>query len=328
MNFEKLEFLLKNLKKLNVLVAGDIGIDNYIFGDAKRISPEAPVPVVKVNETYNRLGLAANVISNIRSLGAASSILSVIGCDDDAKLIKSMFTKLKVDTDSLVFDKTKTTIKKTRVLASKQHHVVRIDFEDTYSLSESMTAKIIDKYKQLIKGKNIVILQDYAKGFFDKNICDEFISIAKASGVPVFVDPSRKADPMIYSKAELIKPNLDEFKIMCNLDLEKTYSYDDYAKNLQKKLNCNFLVITKGKNGMTVYEKNKNPFSIASNNFEVYDVSGAGDTVIASLALAYASGLDIKDSVFFSNLTAGIVVTKIGTSTVTDSEVLNFYKKL
>lgn len=328
MNYESLELLLKNIKKLKVLVAGDIGIDNYIVGDAKRISPEAPVPVVRVNETYDRLGLAANVVSNISSLGGLSSIISTIGADKNSSALKDMFLKLKFDTDGLVFDKNKTTIKKIRVLASKQHHVVRIDFEDFYSLEEPVISQLVDKYKILIKDKNLVILQDYAKGFFNKTICDEFISIAKSKNIPVFVDPSRKADPCIYSNADLIKPNLDEFKIMCKLDLEKKYDYDLYAKNLVASLKCKFLVVTKGKDGLTVYENKKNPFSIASNNFEVYDVSGAGDTVIASLALAYVSGSSINDAAFFANLTAGIVVTKIGTSTVNDAEVLNFYKKL
>ncbi|MEI6093353.1 MAG: D-glycero-beta-D-manno-heptose-7-phosphate kinase [bacterium] len=327
MKIKDVEKLLNSFNNLNVLVVGDVGLDNYIVGDVKKISPEAPVPVVEVKDYYHRLGLSANVVNNVRALGANCDLIGVVGDDVNATIIKKELKAIGVDVSGLVVDKERPTTNKTRVLASKLHHVVRIDREDKKTISAAVKAKILKKVKDSINKSDVVILEDYAKGLFKDNVVSEIIALCKKAKKPVMIDPSRYTDPLLYEGATLLKPNFEEAKIISGVEIEDEKTLYKSCSNILKKLDIEYLVVTRGKEGMTVFSKKQAPHTIPTFALEVYDVSGAGDTVIASLALAYASGSDIYDSAFFANTTAAIVVAKVGTAVASPEEIIKFLQE-
>ena len=327
MKIKDVEKLLGSLKKSKILVIGDIGLDNYIVGDVKKISPEAPVPVVEVKEHYYRLGLSANVANNVKALGAKCDVIGVIGDDSNAEIIKKELRDIKVDTDGLIVDKNRPTTHKTRVLASRLHHVVRIDREDKSALPNPIKNKIIKKCDDMISEYDVIIMEDYAKGFFKNGVASDIIDICHKTKKPVFVDPSRYTDPNLYKGATLLKPNFDETKIISGVEIEDEKTLQKACAEVLKRLNLEYLVVTRGKEGMTVFSKKHKPHTIPTFALEVYDVSGAGDTVISSLVLAYSTGLNIYDSAFFANTTAAIVVGKVGTAVATPNEIIKFLQE-
>jgi len=327
MNIGSVEKLLGKLSDINVLVLGDVGIDSYILGNVKRISPEAPVPIVEVYDNYNRLGLSANVVSNVRALGAKCRLVGVVGDDDNAELIKKDLIKIGVDTDGLVVDKDRPTTHKTRVLASRLQHVVRIDREDKSHISDRIKNQVVEKVEKFMGEADVVVIEDYGKGLLKSGVASDVISMCKKHGKRVFVDPSRHTDAMLYKNATLLKPNFDEAIILSGMDIEGEKALYECGMTLMKKLSLEYLVITRGKEGMTVFTKDAEPKTIPTFALEVYDVSGAGDTVIAALALAHSSGLNIYESAFFANTAAAIVVGKVGTSVASPSEIMEFLKE-
>ena len=327
MKIKEVEKLLGSLKRSKVLVVGDIGLDNYIVGDVKKISPEAPVPVVEVKEHYYRLGLSANVANNVRALGAKCDVIGVIGDDSNASIIRKELQNINIDTDGLVVDKNRPTTNKTRVLASKLHHVVRIDREENSQLSAAIKSKIIKKCKDMIPEYDVIIMEDYAKGLFKNGVASDIIGICHKAKKPVFVDPSRYTDPNLYKGSTLLKPNFDETKIISGVEIEDERTLQKACSEVLKRLDLEYLVVTRGKEGMTVFSKKHKPHTIPTFALEVYDVSGAGDTVIASLALAYSVGMNIYDSAFFANTTAAIVVAKVGTAVATPDEIIKFLQE-
>jgi D-glycero-beta-D-manno-heptose-7-phosphate kinase len=327
MKINNVEKLLKSLKKSRVLVIGDLGLDSYIVGDVKKISPEAPVPVVEVNDHYYRLGLSANVVNNVRALGASCDVIGIVGNDNNATMIKEELKGINVGTDGVIVDKNRPTTHKTRVLASNLHHVVRIDMEEKRAFSSDIKSRVLKKCKDMIPRSDIVILEDYAKGLFRDNIANHIIELCRKEGKPVFVDPSRYTDPDSYRGATLLKPNFDETKIISGVEIEDENTLYKCCGDVLKKLGLEYLVVTRGKEGMTVFSKKQKPHTIPTFAIEVYDVSGAGDTVIAALALAYSTGADVYDSVFFANTAAAIVVGKVGTATASPAEIIKFLKE-
>jgi len=251
----------------------------------------------------------------------------MLGADLNAKLIKEELKKLGLDSGGLVIDEDRPTTHKTRVLASKLHHVVRIDKEDTRPLNNELKKLVIDKCKKMISCSDIIILEDYAKGFFSDGIAEQIIEICKKNKKPVFVDPSRYSDPLIYKSATLLKPNLDESKAIANYKSYQDGDIEDLGKIILKNLDLENLLITRGKAGMSVFDKDGVVKNIPAFALEVFDVSGAGDTVIATLALAYVAGASIYDSALFANAAAAIVVGKVGTAVVSKEEILNFFKE-
>ncbi|MFH1223389.1 MAG: D-glycero-beta-D-manno-heptose-7-phosphate kinase, partial [Pseudomonadota bacterium] len=322
MNISSVEKLLGKLEDVNVLVVGDIGIDSYVLGNVKRISPEAPVPIVEVYDNYNRLGLSANVASNVRALGAKCRLVGVVGDDGNAELIRKDLVKMDVGTDGLVVDKDRPTTHKTRVLASRLHHVVRIDKEDKSHISENIKNQVVARVEKLMDETDIVIIEDYGKGLLKSGVAADVISMCKKRGKHVFVDPSRHTDSLIYKNATLLKPNFDEARILSGVDIEGEKALYECGMALMKKLGLEYLVVTRGKEGMTVFTKDAEPKTIPTFALEVYDVSGAGDTVIAALSLAFSAGFNIYESAFFANTAAAIVVGKVGTSVATPTEIM------
>lgn len=318
MSVKQLKQNLNKIKNAKVLVLGDLGLDKYILGDVKRISPEAPVPVINVQKTYDRLGLSANVAANVKALGAEVELISVIGDDEHGKELKVFLQEIGVNLN-IIEDKTRSTTVKTRVIADEQHHVARIDYETKKELSEDIKTQLLQTLKERIDNFDILILEDYAKGLFaSKSFTQKIIQIAKENSVPVFVDPSRYTPYDYYEGSSLLKPNKDELKVLAN---EKDLDMASYK--LKKSLGLKYLLLTLGKNGMDLYS-DREKRHIDSFALAVYDVSGAGDTVIATLASLVASGLNIEESVYISNLAAATVVAKVGTAIVDIDEVLIF----
>jgi len=327
MKINNISSLAKKFSELNVLVFGDVGIDSYIIGEAKRISPEAPVPVVEVYDSYNRLGLSANVAGNIKALGGNCVIVGVVGDDDNAEVLSGGLKKIGVTDEGLVVDKDRHTTQKTRVLASRLHHVVRIDKEDKKELSPSTQKQVLKRFASLLDDTDIVVVEDYGKGIFRGELATEILRLAKAKKKEVFIDPSRYTDPKLYKGATLLKPNYDEAKILSGLDVDSEAFLYECGNLLMENLGLGYLVITRGKEGMTVFTKDKEPKTIPTFAIEVFDVSGAGDTVISALALSHAAGFNIYESALFANAAAAIVVAKVGTSVATLDEIAKFLKE-
>ena len=312
------------LKDGNVLVIGDVVLDKYIHGNVSRVSPEAPVPVLKPQSEEVRLGGAANVASNVSSLGSKVFLQGVVGKDDNAKELKALAKDKKIKSSFVV--SLSPTISKLRLLASKQQ-LIRIDSEEEFSDQDWKSTKINFNKNISSTKATALIISDYGKGTL-KDI-PYLIKEAKKKGVFVLVDPKGQ-DFSKYKGASIITPNYSEFvtavgKVSSDSDLTKK------AKKLLSDLKLQALLITRGSEGMTLIQKNKS--GIKRDDFpteaqDVFDVSGAGDTVIASLASAISSGFDLANSVKLANIAAGIVVGKSGTATPTLSELKNsFYSQ-
>ena len=312
MNPHDLTSIRTAISKARVLVVGDVMLDRYWFGDVNRISPEAPVPVALVNRVEERAGGAANVARNAASLGAQVTLLSVIGDDEAGGALQTLMQNSGVQA-SLLRDPTISTIVKLRVIA-KQQQLLRIDFEAPPS-HEGRSAKL-DDYRQALQAHDLVILSDYGKGGLTHVV--EMIKLAKAAGKPVLVDP--KGDDYVrYGGATLLTPNRSEFR-------EVAGSWKDDAElaakasRLRAELDLQALLVTRSEEGMTLYRDGQ-VLHQPTQAREVFDVSGAGDTVIATLGVMLAAGLDMGDAVQWSNRAAGIVVAKLGTAVVQPEEL-------
>ncbi|MEN9946708.1 MAG: D-glycero-beta-D-manno-heptose-7-phosphate kinase [Pseudomonadota bacterium] len=312
LNKQYIDLIKQDLKTTKVLVVGDVMLDRYWFGDVKRISPEAPVPIAKINKIEDRPGGAANVARNIASLGGNVSLLSVVGNDEPAQTLERLLQQEGVNT-LLKIDSNINTIVKLRVLA-KHQQLIRIDFEELPS-HEILTA-VLSQYEQIIDQYEVVILSDYGKGGLSHT--QKMIEIAKQHGKKILVDP-KGSDYSKYQNATIITPNRSEMQ-----DAVGNWSNEDElmqkANKLKQDLNLTYLLVTRSEEGMTLFAQNS--FHYPTLAQEVYDVSGAGDTVIATLGLMLANHIPIQDAVQLANLAAGIVVAKLGTATVRKEELI------
>jgi rfaE bifunctional protein kinase chain/domain len=328
MKAKEVEKVLDKMKKVRALVVGDIGLDSYIVGNVKRISPEAPVPVVEVTETYHRLGLAANVVSNIIALGAKADLIGVIGNDPNANHMRDALMLQGVNINGLVVDPVRPTTHKTRVLAGKLHHVVRIDREDKKKLPAEIKNEIMHRFLELLVNVDIVILEDYEKGLFKEGLVQEMIKLCREKNIHVFVDPSRYINPQVYTGATLIKPNRDEAELMARMELHTEEDIIACGNKILNELNIEYLVLSRGKDGVTIFSKKGKVDTIPAFQRNVYDVSGAGDTMIATLALAFACGENIHDAAYIANAASAVVVSKVGTDIATPDEVIAVIKDM
>ncbi len=296
-----------------VLIAGDVMLDRYWYGPCSRISPEAPVPVVKVEEVEERPGGAANVAANIAALGGQARVLGVAGADEAAERLETKLRRLGVATD-LVRLRGQATIVKLRVL-SRNQQLLRLDFEDGFPDFEP--AALQERFAAHLAETEVVVLSDYQKGAL-RGI-EHYIELARAAGRPVLVDP-KGHDYQRYRGATLLTPNLAEFEAVagsCRDERELV----DRGQTLRRTLELAALLITRGEQGMTLLQDGAEPLHLAARAREVYDVTGAGDTVIATLAAGLAAGLDPPAATRLANLAAGIVVGKLGAASVTVSEL-------
>ncbi len=322
---DKIRNILNEFKNKRILVIGDLMLDHYIIGDVERISPEAPVQVVKAeNEKYG-LGGAANVANNIKSLGATPLIIGTIGDDSNGQKIREIFLKNDISDEGIFINKDQPTTQKTRVIARHQQ-LIRIDFENTNELSTELYREIENFIEQVIPDIDGIILQDYNKGFLSKSLIKFVLKIANKNEKTVGVDPKTK-NFFEYTNATIFKPNRQELEKNLNIDIKDDEDLLSAAEILIQKVNCSYLVITLGEKGMFVYDNKRRHWKIPTFSQEVYEVSGAGDTVISTLVLAKVTGSDIKTASIIANHAAGIVCGKVGITTVTPEEIILSFKR-
>ena len=324
--YDELINIVQNLGSPNVLLAGDFLLDVYVYGDALRISPEAPVPVLKVVSREYRPGGAASVAADLAALGAKTICLGTVGKDINAETLTMLLKGSGADISGLVEVSDRPTITKQRFVGLAQHihpqQLLRVDEEKDEPLDDKHYQKLLDLYKKKLPQADIVCLQDYNKGFFEESFCKSLITLAKQAGKKILIDPHPKTDFAKYTGASAITPNRLEASIASGINIK---TVDDAAKAaaiLIKKLNLDAVIITLDKEGAYL-KTNSVEQHIPTIIRKVYDVTGAGDVVLASLAAALAAGVDYKTAVEICNIAGGIEVEKFGTATVSIEEIVN-----
>ncbi|WNL12985.1 D-glycero-beta-D-manno-heptose-7-phosphate kinase [Aliarcobacter cryaerophilus] len=312
--------MIKLNKKPNILVIGDLMIDHYLWGSCDRISPEAPVQVVNVKKESSVLGGAGNVINNLVTLGSIVDVISVIGNDSVANELKSLLEKIDVPTSNLVVENNRKTSKKSRLIASQQQ-VLRYDMESIDDINENSHKQIIQTLEKNIDKYSSIILSDYGKGVLTTNLTKEIIKIANKNSIKVLVDPKGK-DYSKYKGSYTLTPNKKEAMEATNIDIKDESSLIEALKSLKIQCELEVSLITLSEQGIAIFDDELTIKPTVAR--EVYDVTGAGDTVIASIAFALGNDLDIKDSIYFANLAAGVVVGKIGSATTTLDEIYEY----
>lgn len=304
---------LPNFKNASVLVLGDIMLDRYWFGETARISPEAPVPIVKIKQLDERPGGAGNVALNIAALGAKVTLLGITGEDEAGHALQAQLTAREVHHEFLHF-KTIPTITKLRII-SRQQQLIRLDFEEKFPLFDADL--LIQLYQKHLKNVNLVILSDYNKGTLSCTL--KLIELANAASIPIFVDP-KGADFSIYRNATAITPNLKEFEAIvgpCSSEAEIVQK----GKAFLLEHHIQSLLLTRGERGMTLIQPHTEEVHLPARALQVFDVTGAGDTVIALFGAAYAAGSTLTAAMKIANLGASLVVTKLGTASVSVPEL-------
>ena len=311
--------ILNNFKKASVLVIGDLVMDHFVWGKVRRISPEAPVPVVEVSSESFMLGGAANVVNNIHSLGGKVLVCGVVGRDEMGKKLIHELRLKGISSDGVIVEDGRPTSVKTRVIAHSQQ-VVRFDREKKEKVHLGTVKTIMDYVSKKINSFDSIIISDYAKGVISEELVEEVIALAKKKDKPIAVDP-KVGHFDFYKYATIVTPNNDEASKASGIEIENEASLLRAGEVLLNKLGSDAVLITKGEHGMSLFENNGEITHIPTVAKEVYDVSGAGDTVIGTVALSMASGASLKEAAVISNFAAGIVVGKIGTATVTPKEL-------
>ncbi|PRM91312.1 bifunctional heptose 7-phosphate kinase/heptose 1-phosphate adenyltransferase [Arcobacter cryaerophilus gv. occultus] len=312
--------MIKLDKKPNILVIGDLMIDHYLWGSCDRISPEAPVQVVNVKKESSVLGGAGNVINNLVALGSVVDVISVVGNDSVANELKSLLEKIDVPTSNLVVENNRKTSKKSRLIASQQQ-VLRYDMESIDDINENSHKQIIQTLEKNIDKYSSIILSDYGKGVLTTNLTKEIIKIANKNNIKVLVDPKGK-DYSKYKGSYTLTPNKKEAMEATNIDIKDESSLIEALKSLKTQCELEVSLITLSEQGIAIFDDELTIKPTVAR--EVYDVTGAGDTVIASIAFALGNNLDIKDAIYFANLAAGVVVGKIGSATTTLDEIYEY----
>lgn len=314
LNWKKIADVCSRFAEQKILVFGDVILDRYIFGQVERISPEAPVPVVKVESEEIRLGGAGNVAANIDRLGAGGLLLGVVGADGFAAEV----ARLKANGNWVISDPANSTIVKTRVISQRQQ-IVRIDREGQVLLG----AALLDQIKAALAAAEIdaIIVSDYAKGTVTAEVMSLLKARAASSAIPIVVDP-KPPHFAFYRGVTGVTPNLREAEAMAGNAIVSDQDVALALQRIRRKFKTDFALITRGDKGISASEKNRKIFNLPAFSHEVFDVTGAGDTVVAVLTLALAASADLREAVALANAAASIVVEKIGTSQVGLEELL------
>lgn len=308
---------IDKFKGKRILVLGDVGIDQYFFGTATRISPEAPAPVLNDVREENRLGLAANVAANIQALGGIPTLISVVSNDETGNQFQNLLESHGIDNRCIITETGRLTTGKTRIMAGSTQ-LVRLDEESTHNISYQTESKLIEILMKKLPYADAIIIQDYGKGVVTRQLAETLIALALPDQ-KVLIDPYSKQDPSVYWDADVITPNKQE----C-MELTSKFhpgSVKDATRLLRNSTNAPLVVTTLGKDGMYALGPEGKEFNLDAKAETVLDVTGAGDTVISVLALAAASGMKVKPSMKLANEAAGIVVKKLGTSVCTFDEL-------
>jgi rfaE bifunctional protein kinase chain/domain len=307
---DRIEILFKNLLGKTIAVVGDLMLDRYIWGNVSRISPEAPVPVIDVASESARLGGAANVANNIKSLGAVPLLVGVIGDDNSGKLLRQTIEEMGFSTSGIVKDEERSTTVKTRVIAHNQH-VVRIDRESRSDISSVIEEKLLFTMRRQMKNIDAIILEDYNKGVITEHLITEIVKLAHEHNTIVTVDPKAK-NFFTYNNVTVFKPNRKETEDALGINLESEANVVQAGKTLLEKLHAKNILLTRSEKGMTLFASDGSINHIPTKARKVADVSGAGDTVIATLTLALASGATIHEAAILANHAGGIVCGEVG----------------
>ncbi len=324
MNTIEIDKLFSKASDLQALVIGDLMLDEYVWGKTERISPEAPVQVVDVVKEDLRLGGAGNVAVNLLTLGCQVSVVSVLGDDSDGHELSDIAKNNRINTEGIFFDRSRKTTRKTRVLSSNQQ-ILRIDRECRVEISKETEKEIITYLETCLNEYHVVLVSDYLKGVLSDKLLDSIFTFGKIRGIPVVVDPKGE-NYLKYSGATLLTPNRKEVELATGIKVTDELSLLKAGNSLMNDLSLGALVITRSEEGMSIFTQD-GVSHLPTQAREVFDVTGAGDTVLALLGLGLAAGLSMMDALWLSNEGAGIVVGKVGTSTVTSSEILDVVKQ-
>lgn len=311
-------YKLSKIRNRRILVVGDVMLDNYYIGEVKRISPEAPVPVFKKKSERSVLGGAANVAANLVAANQQVSIMAIVGNDENGDKLMNQFCEQEVDA-TLVSKLQRSTTVKTRFLADNNQQIMRLDVEDTDAITKQECTGLLNQLQSVISKFDLILMSDYLKGLLTQDFCQGIIKMAKSFNIPVIIDVK---DPKYgkYYGATLLKPNLNELRVLTNMKAETDKEIVEAANELRKRSNCKYVLATLGAKGMVLVGDGE-PYFVKSLAREVFDVSGAGDTTIAYLATCMANGMPIREAVDIANYAAGIQVGKVGTSSVYWQEV-------
>jgi len=304
-----------------VLVVGDVMLDQFLVGRVSRISPEAPVPIVRFEREENRIGGAANVANNIVALGAAADLVGLVGEDEEAVLLREALTSRRVGITGLVVDRERPTTRKVRVVTDRHQQVARVDYERDDEASDAAEAELIAQARALAETAGAIVVSDYLKGTVTDRLVQELVSLAATRGVPLLVDPKI---PHIgyYRGATLVTPNHHEAETATHMRIRNDAEAREAARAFRDRTGCGGVLVTRGEHGMWLLDPSAEG-ALPATAREVADVTGAGDTVIATLTLALASGATTAEAATLANLAAGIVVGKFGPATVTVDELLS-----
>lgn len=307
-------------KKIKILVIGDVMIDHYIYGNCNRISPEAPVPVVEIKSESYTLGGAGNVVKNLNAFNCGVGIICVVGNDESAKIVATKLANENVLSAGVVIDDNRCTTIKTRVLAAN-HQLIRLDREINKPLSSDIEQKILDAVKLNIGQYDIVLLSDYNKGMFTESLLKAIFKICREKSITTIVDP-KGTNFAKYKGVNIIKPNKKEASASTDIVISDNASLHNACKKIQAITNCDDVIVTMSDEGIALYV-NDSLEIIPTRALDVIDVTGAGDTVLASLGFALASGKSLQQACDFANHAAAVVVSKVGSATATLEEIVN-----
>ncbi len=324
MKKEKFKSVISRFSRAKVLIIGDLILDEFLWGDVSRISPEAPVPVVWVRSESFIPGGAANVANNIHALGGEVYLAGIIGMDEWGKILTEKLRKKGIDVEGVIIDDERPTTLKTRVIAHHQQ-VVRIDKEKMDCLSSDVIDQIIDHVKEIIKEIDAIIIEDYGKGVVTPRLLRGVLRLARRYKKIVTVDP-KEEHFHYYKGVTAVTPNCYEAARATGINMKDANSIARIGRALLNKLKCKAVLVTLGEHGMRLFEEKGRVTSIPTLAQDVFDVSGAGDTVIGAFTLALAAGADMRRAAHISNIAAGIVVGKVGTAVVTQKEILSRLK--
>ena len=320
LNITRAAELVARMEGRRVVVYGDVMLDEFVWGDVTRISPEAPVPVVDIRRESVHLGGAANVLANLRALGARADVVGVIGDDRAGERVRAELRESGAAAESLIVEEGRPTTVKTRIIAHNQL-VVRADRERRTPVEGRAAERIIQALGELLEGADALVISDYDKGAVTPGVLADVLPAARAAGVPALVDPKiRNFDA--YRPATLVTPNHHEALRLTGAVDDTDEGMAAAARAIRARLGCESVLITRGERGMMLLEGDGEPTYVSTAAREVYDVTGAGDTVIATLAAALASGATLLEAATLANHAAGVVVGKVGTATASAAELL------
>jgi rfaE bifunctional protein kinase chain/domain len=311
---------IEHFTSASVLIVGDVMLDQFVVGRVRRISPEAPVPVVEYERDDYRAGGAANVANNVRALGGNVELVGLTGADSAGQRLRHLLTASGIGTSGLVVDSSRRTTTKMRIVTTRNLQVARIDYESDHDVSGEAEGLLINQVGRLIERVNVVLVSDYLKGTITRAVMDAVVAAGRTRGIPILVDPKIQ-HIQLYAGATLVTPNHHEAEIATHRRIRTTEEAAAAAQTFRERAGCFDVLITRGEHGMCLLN-GPDAVHYPSVAREVSDVTGAGDTVIATTALSLAAGMSVRDACGVANQAAGVAVAKFGPATVSQDELI------